>query len=53
MDSDELYSKLEKLTDQIKTETYEVPVAKKYSNPNYKLSDKDKTETKGFGDIFN
>lgn len=53
LDSDELYSKLEKLADQIKTETYEVPEAKKYSNPNYKLSDKDKTETQGFGDIFN
>jgi hypothetical protein len=53
LDSDELYSKLEKLTDQIKTETYQVPEAKKYANPNYKLSDKDKTETQGFGDIFN
>ncbi len=53
LDSDELYSKLEKLTDQIKTETYQVPEAKKYANPNYKLSDKDKTETPGFGDIFN
>lgn len=53
LDSDELYSKLEKLTDQIKTDSYQVPVAKKYSNPNYKLSDKDKSETQGFGDIFN
>jgi hypothetical protein len=53
LDSDELYSKLEKLADQIKTDTYELPEAKKYANPNYKLSDKDKTETTGFGDIFN
>jgi hypothetical protein len=53
LDSDELYTKLEKLTDQIKAETYEVPEAKKYANPNYKLDDKDKTETQGFGDIFN
>ncbi len=53
MDSDELYSKLEKLTDQIKTDSYQVPVARKYSNPNFKLSDKDKSETQGFGDIFN
>lgn len=53
LDSDELYSKLEKLTDQIKTDTYEVPEAKKYANPNYKLSEKDKAETQGFGDIFN
>ena len=53
LDSDELYSKLEKLADQIKTDTYEVPEARKYSNPNYKLSEKDKSETPGFGDIFN
>jgi hypothetical protein len=53
LDSDELYSKLEKLTDQIKTETYQIPEARKYANPNYKLSEKDKTETHGFGDIFN
>lgn len=53
LDSDELYTKLEKLADQIKTDAFEVPEARKYSNPNYKLSDKDKTETHGFGDIFN
>ena len=53
MDSDELYTKLEKLADQIKTETIDAPEAKKYNNPNYKLSDKDKAETGGFGDIFN
>ncbi|GHN02019.1 hypothetical protein WSM22_35080 [Cytophagales bacterium WSM2-2] len=52
LDSDELYSKLEKLADQIKTDTYDVPEAKKYANPNYKLSEQDKTETQGFGDIF-
>jgi len=52
LDSDELYSKLEKLSDQIKTETYDNPEAKKYTNPNYKLSDKDKAETQGFDDIF-
>jgi hypothetical protein len=53
LDSDELYSKLDKLADQIKTDNYEVPESKKYSNPNYKLSDKDKSESSGFGDIFN
>ncbi len=52
LDSDELYSKLEKLSDQIKTQSYDAPEAKKYANPNYKLSDKDKTETQGFDDIF-
>jgi hypothetical protein len=52
-DSDELYSKLDKLADQIKTNSYVVPDAKKYSNPNHKLSQEDKLESKGFGDIFN
>ncbi|HEX6426535.1 MAG TPA: hypothetical protein VF008_02570 [Niastella sp.] len=53
MDSDELYSKLDKLADQIKTDNYNVPESKKYANPNYKLSQEDKLESKGFGDIFN
>jgi hypothetical protein len=53
LDSDELYSKLDKLADQIKTDSYVVPESKKYSNPNYKLTGDDKAESKGFGDIFN
>lgn len=53
MDSDELYSKLDKLADQIKTDNYTIPESKKYNNPNYKLSQEDKIESKGFGDIFN
>lgn len=53
MDSDELYSKLDKLADQIKTENYKVPESKNYQNPNYKLTGEDKLESKGFGDIFN
>ena len=53
LDSDELYTKLDKLADQIKTENYALPESKKYSNPNYKLTDQDKLESKGFGDIFN
>jgi uncharacterized membrane protein required for colicin V production len=53
LDSDELYSKLDKLADQIKTDSYQIPEAKKYSNPNYKLSSEDKSESQGFGDIFN
>lgn len=52
-DSDELYSKLDKLADQIKTDNYAIPESKKYSNPNYKLTQDDKIESKGFGDIFN
>ncbi len=53
MDSDELYTKLDKLADQIKTDNYAIPESKKYANPNYKLSQEDKLESKGFGDIFN
>lgn len=53
LDSDELYTKLDKLADQIKTDNYEIPESKKYSNPNYQLSQEDKQESKGFGDIFN
>ncbi|HUM46200.1 MAG TPA: hypothetical protein PLD84_04700, partial [Chitinophagales bacterium] len=53
MDSDELYSKLDKLADQIKADGYAVPESKKYENPNYKLSEEDKRDSKGFGDIFN
>jgi len=53
MDSDELYSKLDKLADQIKTDNYVIPQSKNYSNPNYKLTGEDKIESKGFGDIFN
>ncbi|MBP6431148.1 MAG: hypothetical protein KA319_05225 [Ferruginibacter sp.] len=51
-DSDELYSKLDKLADQIRTDNYKIPESKKYENPNYKLTDEDKRESKGFGDIF-
>lgn len=52
-DSDELYTKLEKLADQIKTDSYALPEASKYNNPNYKLTDQDKLEIDGFGNIFN
>lgn len=52
-DSDELYSKLDKLADQIKTDNYTIPESKKYNNPNYKMTQDDKIESKGFGDIFN
>lgn len=53
LDSDELYSKLDKLADQIKTNNYAVPEAQKYTNPNYKMTGPDKLESGGFGDIFN
>ncbi|MBO9563411.1 MAG: hypothetical protein J7621_11580 [Niastella sp.] len=53
LDSDELYTKLDKLADQIRTDNYDIPESKKYTNPNYKLSPEDRQESKGFGDIFN
>jgi hypothetical protein len=53
VDSDELYSRLDKLADQIKTDKFALPESKKYTNPNYKLTQEDKLESKGFGDIFN
>ena len=53
MDSDELYSKLDKLADQIKTDNYQIPQSKKYTNPNYKLNEQDRQDSGGFGDIFN
>lgn len=53
MDSDELYSNLDKLADKIKTDSYALPEAAKYSNPNFKLSAEDKSASAGFGDIFN
>jgi hypothetical protein len=48
MDSDELYAKLDKLADQIKTDSYVIPEAKKYESPNYKLTEQDKRESKDF-----
>jgi len=53
LDSDELYTKLDKLSDQIKTDNYDIPESKKYTNPNYQMTQEDKQESKGFGDIFN
>ncbi len=52
VDSDELYAKLDKLADQIKTDNYAIPQSQKYINPNYKLTGEDKMESGGFGDIF-
>ena len=52
MDSDELYAKLDKLADHIKTDAMPLPQAQKYNNPNYKFTPEDKKESQGFGDIF-
>jgi hypothetical protein len=53
MDSDELYSNLDKLADKIKTDGYVLPEAAKYNNPNFKMGAEDKAGSGGFGDIFN
>lgn len=52
VDSDELYSQLDSLADKIRTGEDFIPEAKKYTNPNYKLSAEDKLESGGFGNMF-
>lgn len=52
LNNDELYAKLDSLADRIKTGDYETPTAKQYKNPNYKLTDDDKANSGGFGDLF-
>ncbi len=52
VDSDELYSKLDTLADKIKTGDSIIPDSTKYSNPNYKMSQEEKLNAGGFGDIF-
>ncbi len=53
VDSDELYSQLDTLADKIKTGKDFIPDAGKYNNPNYKLTQEDKHESGGFGNMFN
>jgi len=52
VDSDELYAQLDTLADKIKTGKDYVPESKKYTNPNYKLSQDDKLAGGGFGKMF-
>jgi hypothetical protein len=52
VDNDELYARLDKLADNIKTGDSTVPDSTKYSNPNYKLDKDDKLASGGFGEIF-
>ena len=52
VDNDELYSKLDTLADKIKTGDSIIPDSTKYSNPNYKMSQEEKLNAGGFGDIF-
>lgn len=52
VDSDELYAQLDTLAEKIETGKDYIPEAKKYNNPNYKLTAEDKQESGGFGNMF-
>lgn len=52
LDSDELYTNLNVLADKIKVGGDLVPVAKNYSNPEYKLTTDDNLKSGGFGNLF-
>ena len=52
LDSDELYSNLNTLADNIKVGTDAIPSAKTYNNPEYKLTESDKIKSGGFNDLF-
>jgi hypothetical protein len=52
VDSDELYANLDSLANNIRIGTEVVPEAKKYSNPEYQLTQQDKVNSGGFENIF-
>jgi len=52
VDSDELYANLDTLANNIRIGTDVVPEAKKYSNPEYQLTQQDKVKSGGFENIF-
>ena len=52
LDSDELYTNLDTLANQIRIGTETVPSAKAYNNPEYKLTGDDKLKSGGFGELF-
>jgi len=52
VDSDELYANLDTLANKIRIGTDVIPEAKKYSNPEYKLTQEDKVKSNGFDNIF-
>lgn len=52
LDSDELYTNLNLLADNIKINKDMIPSAKQYSNPEYQLSSSDKVKSGGFGEMF-
>jgi hypothetical protein len=52
VDSDELYNNLDTLANNIRVGKDEIPEAKKYRNPDYKLTQDDKMKSNGFDNIF-
>lgn len=52
LDSDELFANLNQLADKIKIGHDVIPNAKKYSNPEYVLTQSDKVKSGGFGELF-
>lgn len=53
LDSDELYANLEMVTNKIQIGEDIIPQAKKYTNPDYVLTQNDETKSGGFGELFN
>ena len=53
MDEDEMYEKLNLLTDNIDAGAELIPDSKSYTRPDYDLSHEDKMSSGGFGDMFN
>lgn len=53
MDSDELYTNLNLIADKIKVGSDVVPVAKSYSNPEFRPTSDDKLKSGGFQELFN
>ena len=53
LDSDELYENLNTIADSIRVGKNAIPEAKQYSNPDYQLTQSDKTKSGGFGELFN
>jgi len=52
LDSDELYSNLDRLADKIKTGGSDIPTAKQYNNPTYQFTQNDKLGSNGLVDMF-
>jgi len=52
LDSDEMFANLNQIADKIKVGGDAIPEARKYSNPEYKLTQSDRTKSGGFGELF-